>query len=260
MKLLHLSAKKLAAIAILAVVTVLMTGCGALGSDQNTFSPSGEVAQKQFDLIFIVLIPATLICIGVMGALLYIMIRYRRREGDGIPEQVHGNDRLEIGWTIAPTLLLLVVAVPVVMGIIELGGDADDDALGVTVVAFQWDWRFRYTDPEYADADGNPLETIDLYIPVDRDVDVELEALDVIHSFWVPKLAGKLDVMPGRTNGMWFNATEPGVYAGQCAEFCGLSHSFMRFSTTALPEEQFAGCLAAIEQDGEDPLPEECVL
>ena len=259
MKLRKFSTAKVATIAIMVVAAVLVAGCGSLGSDQNTFSPSGEVAQKQLDLFLIVLVPAVIILIGVFGAMLYIFIRFRRREGDGIPKQIEGNNRLEIGWTILPTILLLGLAVPTIMSVIELGGSPDDDALGVRVIAQRWDWAFDYTDPEYLDADGRPLSTKELYIPIDRDIDFDLEALDVIHSFWVPKLAGKQDVMPGRTNKIWFNATETGVFQGQCAEFCGIGHAGMRFTTTALEPAQFDACLAAIAANGEDPLPAGCV-
>ncbi len=259
MKLRKFSVAKFATISIMVAAVVLLAGCGSLGGDQNTFSPSGEVAQKQLDLFLIVLIPAVIILIGVIAALLYILVRFRRREGDGIPEQIHGNNRLEIGWTILPTILLMGLAVPTIMGVIELGGSPDDDALGVRVVAFQWDWSFEYTDPEYLDADGRPFTTKELYIPMDRDISFDLQALDVIHSFWVPKLAGKQDLVPGRTNRMWFNATKTGVFQGQCAEFCGIGHARMRFTTTALEPAQFDACLAAIAANGEDPLPSDCV-
>jgi cytochrome c oxidase subunit 2 len=153
--------------------------------------------------------------------------------------------RLELAWTIAPALLLLGIAVPTLASIIHLGRDAKADALHVTVTASRFAWNFEYTDPEFVDAHGNALTTNELHIPVDREIAVELEAQDVIHSFWVPKLAGKLDVVPGRNNRMWFNATAPGVYAGQCAEFCGIGHSIMKFTVVA--EEQ-AGFQAWVDE------------
>lgn len=259
MKFRKYSVAKFSTIATMVAAAALVAGCGSLGSDQNTFNPAGEVAQKQLDLLYIVLVPATIILIGVFAVMLYILIRFRRREGDGIPKQVHGNNRLEIGWTILPTILLMGLAVPTIMSIIDLGGSPDEDALGVRVVAFQWDWLFEYTDAEYLDEDGVPFSTKELYIPTDRDISFELQGLDVNHSFWVPKLAGKLDVIPGRTNRLWFNATEPGVFQGLCAEFCGIGHAVMKFTTTALEPAQFDACLAAIAANGEEPLPAECV-
>lgn len=260
MKLGHVSLVKLATLALMVVAMVAASGCGSLGGDQNTFNPAGDVAQKQLNLFILVLIPAVIVLIGVSVALMYVLVRYRRRDGDAIPEQVHGNNALEIGWTIAPALLLLAIAVPTVTTIFDLGGEPAEDALHVRVVAFQWDWRFEYLDPEYLDEDGNPFVTDDLYIPLEREIGVELESLDVIHSFWIPKLAGKQDIVPGRNNTIKFNATETGVFRGQCAEFCGISHAFMKFTTTALEPDQFEACLKAIEEEGEGPpSPAACV-
>ena len=231
--------RQLAGVAVVVAFAALLAGCGAFGGDQNTFNPGGDVAQRQLDLFIFVLIPATVILILVLAVMLYILVRYRRRSDDEMPVQVHGNNRLEIAWSIAPLILLAVIAVPTVDGIFDLGRDARADALHVRVVAFQWDWRFEYLDPEYADADGDPMTATELYIPVDREVGIELQSLDVIHSFWVPKLAGKLDVIPGRTNAMWFNATEAGVYPGQCAEFCGIGHAVMKFDVIAVDPAEF---------------------
>ena len=239
MKLRRVSAARLVAVAFALATVVFLAGCGALGGDQNTFAPSGEVADKQRDLFILVTIPATIILILVSGALLYIVIRYRRRSDDAMPKQVHGNNRLEVAWTVAPVLLLAGLAVPTVAGVVDLGRAPSEDALHVRVVAFRFGWQFQYLDPEFADAEGEPLKADELHIPVDREIGVELEAQDVIHSFWVPKLAGKLDVMPGRTNRMWFNATEPGTYSGQCAELCGIGHAGMRFDVVAETEEEF---------------------
>jgi cytochrome c oxidase subunit 2 len=115
----------------------------------------------------------------------------------------------------------------------------------VKVIGFQWNWQFEY--PQYVDDQGRPLTIIgtcpsrcpELHIPVGREVAITLESADVIHSFWVPRLAGKLDAVPGRSNRMWLRADEPGVYAGQCAEFCGLGHALMRFTVVAQGEEEF---------------------
>lgn len=225
---------------LLLIVGLWTAGCSAFGGDYNTFSPAGEVAEKQRNLFYLVLVPAVLILIGVLAVTVYIVVRFRQRSDDEpLPKQVHGNNRLEVAWTIAPAILLIGLAVPTVMGIIDLGRDPKPEALHVRVIAFQWDWRFEYTDPEFADADGEPLITEEFHIPVDREIGVELESPDVIHSFWVPKLAGKLDVMPGRTNEMWFNAEEEGVFSGQCAEFCGIGHAVMKFDVTAESEADF---------------------
>ncbi len=230
---------RLVAAALVLALAALMIGCSSFGGDQNTFAPEGDVAQKQLEVFYWALIPAIIILILVTGALVYAVVRFRRRgEQELPPKQVHGNTRLEIAWTIAPTIILMVLAVPMVAAIIDIGGDPEEDALQVIVRAEQFNWFFEY--PELIDDEGNALSTPrELRVPVNRDIAISLESIDVIHSFWVPKLAGKLDVIPGRTNTMWFNATSPGTYSGQCAEFCGIGHAGMKFTVIALEEAEF---------------------
>ena len=231
-------------LAALALVTLfLVTGCGSLGGPQNTFAPEGDVAKTQRDLFVLVMIPGFIIMVGVFAACIYIMVRFRRRDSDGIPEQVHGNTRLELAWTIAPSILLIAIAIPTLISIVDLGEAADEDALNVTVYAYQWDWFFQY--PDYRDADGNAVTSTDLYVPVGQEVDYALESgtpttnPDVIHSFWIPKLAGKQDVIPGRINHLKFTAEEVGVFSGQCVEFCGIGHPVMRFELNAVAQADF---------------------
>jgi len=223
--------------ALLVAVLLLAVGCST-GNPQNTFSPEGDVAQRQRDLFNLVLWPAVAILILVEGLLIYAVVRFRRKKGDELPAQVHGNTRMELGWTIAPAVLLLALAVPTVSAVWDLGRPPASDALQLKVTGIQWRWQFEYSDIK--DSEGKPLQVFDqLHIPVDKEIGAHLEALDVIHSFWVPKLAGKLDVIPGRANRMWFNATKPGTYSGQCAEFCGLGHAGMRLTVVAESEEDF---------------------
>ncbi len=223
----------------LILTLIYTTGCGALGGPQNTFAPDGDVADLERNLFIMVLIPGIIICFLVFAALGYIMVRYRDREGAPPPKQIHGNVRLEVAWTILPAILLLGLAVPTVKGIIDSGQAPKKSDLHVTVVASQWQWQFKYTDPEFALPDGKPMTSKELHIPVDRYVGAMLNAQDVIHSFWVPKLAGKLDVIPGRNNAFRFNAINPGTYSGQCAEFCGIGHAGMRFTVVAESQDDF---------------------
>ena len=219
-------------------VGALLLGCSSFGGDQNTFNPEGDIAQKQLDIFLIALYPAIVVFFIVGGALVYALLRYRRRD-DTMPEQVHGNMRLEIVWTVLPTLLLIGLAVPMVAAIIDIGRAPGDDALRVDVTGQQFSWFFEY--PDELDKNGKPLRVLDdLRIPVDRDVFAHIESIDVIHSFWVPKLAGKIDAVPGRTNKLKFNATAPGTFSGQCAEFCGLRHAFMKFTVIACSEDEFS--------------------
>ncbi len=242
--------RRLVAAALLIALLALLVGCGAVDDPQNTFAAEGDVARKQRDILIIwVLGPAAVIFVVVQALLIYAVIRFRRKKGQELPRQVRGNNRLEWAWTIAPTILLLIIAVPTVEGVIDLGRDAADDALQVKVIGHQWFWEFQY--PDIVDAEGKPLTVLglggkpaEMHIPVDREIGVTLESVDVIHSFWVPKLAGKLDAIPGRQNTMWFNATRVGSYSGQCAEFCGLQHADMRLIVVAESEEDFEAWVA----------------
>jgi cytochrome c oxidase subunit 2 len=216
-----------------------MSGCDIFDSPQNTFAPEGDVAERQRFLFLMVMWPALIIGVLVGVATVYVLVRYRQRRPDEPPPpQMHGNQTLELMWTILPAALLVALAFPTVDGIVDLGRDAKPDALPVTVKAFRWDWKFEYPDL-ITDAEGEPLSLDELHLPVDREIAVTLESADVIHSFWIPKLAGKLDVMPGRSNRMWFNATSEGTFSGQCVEFCGLSHAVMRFDAVVESEEEF---------------------
>jgi len=240
MKLGRFSKTQLLAALITVSSLVFLTGCGALGGDQNTFAPKGEVASRQKDLFLIVLWPALVIFFLVGIVLVYSMIRYRYREGDALPKQVHGNTRLEVAWTILPAILLVGIAIPTLGGIFELGRAPKADALHVQVTAFRFGWRFEYMDKDLAMPDGKPLAiSTELHVPVGREVGIVLHSEDVIHSFWVPKLAGKTDDIPGRSNGMWFKADEPGTYSGQCAELCGIGHAVMRFKVIAQSPADF---------------------
>ena len=235
---------RLAVVALLLSLVILLVGC-TTSETPNTFAPEGDVARTQRDIFTLALWPAIAILVIVEGLLVFALVRYRQRRGQGLPEQVQGNTRLEIAWTAAPAVLLLVLAVPMIAGIVDLAREPSADALRVRVTGFQWNWMFEY--PDITDDGGDPLRIIgrcptdcaELHIPVGREIFVSLESADVIHSFWVPRLAGKVDIIPGRTNMMWFNALTPGRYLGQCAEFCGLGHADMRLFVVAESDDEF---------------------
>jgi cytochrome c oxidase subunit 2 len=228
---------RLLAVASLLAVAVLLSGCGVFSGPQNTFAPAGTVAKDQKNIFLFTMWPALLILILVEGMLLFILIRFRRKKNDpGLPPQTHGNNALEIGWTIAPVLLLAFFVPPTISGIVHLG-KVPKDAMQVQVVGHQWFWEFKYPDP----AGGTPIQAPfgELHIPVNRDIGFTLTSPDVIHSFWMPKLAGKTDVIPGRQNHMWIKATQIGTFHGQCAEFCGLDHAQMKFIIVVQSQEDF---------------------
>jgi cytochrome c oxidase subunit 2 len=173
----------------------------------------------------------------VEGILLYSVLRFRQRsENEAIPAQIHGNTRIEILWTIAPALILLVIAVLTFRTQAE-NSILPANSLHVTAVGHQWWFEFQY--PAQG-AEGAPLVTAsDMYIPVGRSVIVTLKGADVVHNFWIPKLAGKTYMIPGKVNYITFTAEEPGIYRAVCSEFCGEAHALMRFRVIALPDAEY---------------------
>ena len=216
------------------LVALLLVGCDA-DAKQSTFGPAGPVAEKQLLLFNVLLWSMVAVFVVVEGALLYSLIRFRRRPGDPLPVQVHGNTALEITWTVIPTILILALGIWSVFTLFELEPPPPSaNTLEVTVTGHQWWWEFEYQD---ADGAGKKINTAnELRVPVGRPVNLLLNSDDVIHSFWVPKLAGKVDVVPTRNNRMWFQGDEIGTFYGQCAEFCGTAHALMKFRVQVLSE------------------------
>ncbi len=218
---------------------LLLVACDA-DARQSTFGTAGPVAESQLLLFNVLLWVMVAVFILVEGALLYATIKFRRRPGDPLPKQVHGNTPLEITWTVIPTVLILALGVWSVFTLFDIEkppASAAGDILEVTVTGHQWWWEFEYTD---ADGNGKFITTAnELRIPVGKPVEILLQSDDVIHSFWVPKLAGKVDVVPTRNNRMWFQADETGTFYGQCAEFCGTAHAQMRFIVQSLTQEDY---------------------
>jgi cytochrome c oxidase subunit 2 len=228
---------------------LLLSGC--TGDPQDTLTHHGDISSRITDLFFLVFWIAVAVFILVQGALIYILFRYRRRPNqDTLPAQTHGSTPLEITWTIIPTLILAVIAIPTIRDIRYLA-DIPDNALEIDVYAQQWWWGFEYPDSGVITAD-------EMYIPVGRPVKVTLHSRDIIHSFWVPNLAGKTDVIPSNNpaqplNTMWLNAREPGRFSGQCAEFCGESHAKMKFTVVAVPEAEFNTWIQQQQQPATPP-------
>ncbi len=233
----------------LLLIGLLAAGCiGDTDTPQNTLNPAGEVADKQRDLFLLAMWPALIIMIGVLGAIVVMLLRFRRREGDPIPRQTHGNTPLEIGWTILPALIILgFVGVPMLPVLFDIGRDPSADAYPVNVTGIQWAWQFEY--PDVTDSQGNPVTTIkELHIPVGREIALTITSGDVNHSFAVPRLAGTRDAVNGRKNVMWIKADHPGSYAGQCRELCGTGHAGMLITVIAQSQADFdtwAGEMAA---------------
>jgi len=239
---------------LLLLLITLVIGCTP-SHPQSTFDTAGPVSRSQLVLFYWIFGASVFVFITVGGALLYIAFRYRRRPGDVDPPQIHGHKRLEIAWTILPAVVLAVVAVPTIQTIFYNANSPEPGAMTVNAVARQWWWEFRYPHP--TDADEEVITANELHIPVNEVVNLELDSRDVLHSFWIPKLAGKVDMIPNHTNRMWIEADDPGEYMGQCAEFCGVAHAAMRFRVIAESREEFDAWLlrqAAPAFDSPDPL------
>jgi len=226
------SSKQLA-VAALVLVALATVACGNQDLPQNALDPQGPDARtldKLWDLTFPFAVGVFFL---VQGLVVFIIWRFRARSDDDAPVQVHGNAKAELGWTIAPALLLAVIGVFTVVTVFDINRRAEgSEVLQVKVSGHMWWWEFEYENFDIITAN-------ELHIPADQPVQLEVTSVDVIHSFWPPKLAGKVDAVPGRTNYMKLQADRPGVYAGQCAEFCGLSHANMRLTVVAHAPEDF---------------------
>jgi cytochrome c oxidase subunit 2 len=219
---------------LLAVFSLLLSACGR--EDLSVMKPQGPVAQGQYDLMKLSITIMIVVLIIVFAIAAYVLIRFRRRAGQNeVPEQVEGNFKLEVIWTAIPLLLVIVLAVPTVKTIFAQGEDLSNDknAIQVKVTSHQYWWEFTY--PQY-----DVTTAQDLIIPTGKKIAFELKTADVLHSFWVPSLAGKMDTNPdGTLNKFSFSAPNEGVYRGKCAELCGRSHAFMEFKVKAVSQESF---------------------
>ena len=230
------------------MLLVLLAGC-AEDAPQDYLDPAGPIA-KEADQLFRTLLWFAVVPVLVLVEVLLVvsLIRYRHRPGRDDPVEEKNHRKLR--WVVAPTLFLLFVDLVPLAGeastIFELAREPEGDALQVEVYGHMWWWEFLYPEQEIATAN-------ELHIPTGRPVRVTLRTIEpgldapeagtyaqgVIHSFWVPKLAGKQDVIPGRDNKLTLIADEPGTYLGQCAEYCNLSHANMRLRVVAQEPADF---------------------
>jgi cytochrome c oxidase subunit II len=244
--------RSLRTVGLAGLLLLLAAGC-ASNAPLDTFQPEGPEARTIMNLVLPVFIVAGVIFVLVEGAILFILWRFRQRrdhDPDELPHQLHGNTRLEIGWTVLPAVILAPIAVFTVFTIFELE-DRDDDAVRVEVVGNQWWWEFRYD----VDGDGTAdiITATEMVVPAGRQVDLAITSNDVIHSFWIPRLNGKRDAVPGRVHTWSITADEPGYYWGQCTEFCGLSHAVMRMRVVAVPEEDYQAWIERQLEPGPTP-------
>jgi cytochrome c oxidase subunit II len=247
------------ALALVMPLVLLVASC-ASDAPQSSLDPKGPIARSIDSLWDGVFLIAVVVFVLVEFGTLALVIRFRRRKDDAdddLPAQTHGNFKLEIAWTIVPAVMLAVVGFFTLRTLFEIN-DFDDEALTVKVTGQQWFWEFSYdTDGDGEFTDEDVLTANDLVIPAGVDVNLDIGSNDVIHSFWIPALNGKKDAVPGSIHQLRFNADEPGTYVGQCTEFCGLSHGYMRQRVIALTPDEFADWLANQEEDAQTPTEEE---
>lgn len=199
---------------------------------QSTLHPVGDHSSAIDGLFRTIFWWAVGVFVVVEAALLYVMLRFRDRPGAPRPRRLHGNTALEIAWTMAPAVVLIFIAVPTIQTIFEIDSPPPDGALEVEVIGHQWWWEFRY--PQLGVVTAN-----ELHLPAGQTVVLRMTSADVIHSFWLPRLAGKRDVMQGRNTRLVFETDSAGVYNGQCAEYCGESHANMRMQAVVESGDAF---------------------
>ena len=238
---------------------MLLSGCVWFDGPQSTFDPAGPVAREQLHLFYVTCWVTLVIFVLVGSTLAYAMVRFRARtDADAHaepPEQGHGNPLVEVSLIGLSILSLVIIAIPTLRDILfsyDVPESEKPNAYEVTATGYQWWFKFEYPnetaktlDPTGKVVNAELATGNELVIPAGRPVHINLRTVDVIHSFWIPKLAGKVDMMPNRGNFLWVEADKPGYFWGQCAEFCGESHAVMRFRVIALGPREFNDWLNA---------------
>jgi cytochrome c oxidase subunit 2 len=207
------------------VVLLALATAGAAAAANGGFTPvtpESPNASHTQTAYYVILGFTSAIFLLVEGLLVVFVVKYRRRGRSRAVEgaQVHGHTRLELIWTVIPVVILCAIGIVVFTELPKINdAPAATDAIHITVEGHQYYWQFDY--PNHARSIGT------LHVPVDRVVDLDVVSPDVIHSWWIPALGGKIQAIPGRHNHIWFRAEKPGSYEGQCAELCGVFHASM---------------------------------
>lgn len=220
-----------------------------MNENLSIFSPASPQAEAIRSLSVLVMFISVVIFLIVEGVLIWCVVRFRRARQQAVPSeppQVYGSNPIEIAWTAAPGMVVFILALVTARTLWEVKVTpplprAGDNTLFVTVIGRQWWWQYRYehwNGRELTVATAN-----ELHVPANRKVFLILKSADVIHSFWAPRLAGKTDLIPGQTNYMSFQADKPGLYLGQCAEYCGTQHAGMLIRVVVESPDEFESWL-----------------
>jgi cytochrome c oxidase subunit II len=240
------------------------------------FTPEsgGSPQADHIDSLYkIELVIALIIFAAVEGALIYALIRFRAKKG-AVPAQIRGNTRLETAWTLAAALILVALAVVTFIKLPSIQNPPDSGpeganlsaeggvleaslnrrlppngkALKIEVIGRQYIWQFVYPGATEPDGLGAPYSYQEMVVPTDTTVSLRIVSADVLHSWWIPKLGGKFQAVPGYSNYTWFKISKPGVYKGQCAILCGRGHARMVATVRAIPPAQFEEWLSTRKQ------------
>lgn len=248
-------------LAVLAACTLILTGC--LNGPMSSLDAQGQFARSANRLFEDVFVIVVIVFVLVEGAIVWFLFKYREKPGDPIPVQIHGHTRAEVIWTVIPALILAGVAIPTVKMIFDFAAvPPAATRIDACVTGHQWWWEYQYmktsseTCPHIGNVDASTVSVTtanELHIPIKTPVYLTLQSVDVIHSFWAPKLNGKQDLVPGHSNHITIEADKPGVYLGQCSQYCGLSHANMRLRVIAETRSDYNAWLSAQEQPGAVP-------
>lgn len=247
----------------LAVFAVLSTAGAALADGTGQVPGITKEGHEMHNLYLLLLGLGLLVFVVIESAVIYMVIRYRRR-GDALPPQTHGNNLLEIIWTTIPVVIVLILFVFSFIVLVDVEHESKPETLTVEVTGFQYQWQFTYcrndlggggdaqpkaasdayqgpcaTQADEVTTIGTAKEEPTLVIPVNQPVEFRLKSDDVIHSFYIRDFLYKLDVIPGRDNKFTVTAKDKGEFIGQCAELCGLNHSLMRFHVRVVDRSDF---------------------
>lgn len=229
----------------LLLLVLTLTACGGSPNFLDSASP---VAQAEGGLYKILLALSVVVFLCVEGLLVIILVRFRKQKGQSeIPEQRYRERLIEFVYTIIPVAIVAAIFILTLRTMQAVAAPPEQPGdLNIQVIGHQWWWEFDYPDQKIITAN-------ELHIPVNTNVQITLDSVDVIHSFYVPQLSGKTDVLPGTTNHMWLRGDTVGAYHGQCAEFCGLDHANMRFTVYVDTPEDYQAWVTNQQQPPPEP-------
>ncbi|MDP6902740.1 MAG: cytochrome c oxidase subunit II [Acidimicrobiales bacterium] len=200
--------------------------------------PVGENAKQIDGIMRLSGYMASAVGIFVAAAVIIVIVKFRARPDDDpneLPKQIHGNKKAELTWTLIPVVMLVFLAIVTIPAVFDLSGKSDGRT--IKVEGQQWWWQFSYDVDE--DGTADIVTANEIVIPVGEEINLEIHSNDVIHSFWIPQLNGKKDAVPGRIHHWRISSPEPGIFYGECVEFCGLSHANMQMRAVVLNSNDY---------------------